>query len=154
MSTGDPLRLCSSMKSLVKTAPELPPPPYTWLMTTWLVELQTLGLRLKKVAAAGVPSAVLRVSVTVLATVTVCEVPAVSAEVVTVTDLPLTVAADAVAPLLKVNWLPLACTDAAEIERLKFTVTEVLVTGEALATVGPGQLLMTTSLATHALGWA
>src|SRR5918997_7038932 len=24
----------SSMKSLVRVAPELPPPPYTWLMTT------------------------------------------------------------------------------------------------------------------------
>jgi hypothetical protein len=28
------LRLNSSMKSLRSVAPELPPPPYTWLMTT------------------------------------------------------------------------------------------------------------------------
>src|SRR5262245_23893879 len=27
-------RLYSSMKSLVNVAPELPPPPYTWLITT------------------------------------------------------------------------------------------------------------------------
>src|SRR5690606_24752361 len=26
--------LCSSMKSLFQVAPELPPPPYTWLITT------------------------------------------------------------------------------------------------------------------------
>src|SRR5262249_19022635 len=27
-------RLCSSMKSFLYWAPELPPPPYTWLMTS------------------------------------------------------------------------------------------------------------------------
>ncbi len=32
--TSDPLRLNSSTKSLVSGAPELPPPPYTWLITT------------------------------------------------------------------------------------------------------------------------
>src|SRR5438270_1899851 len=34
MFTGDAVGLKSSMKSLVNVAPELPPPPYSWLMTT------------------------------------------------------------------------------------------------------------------------
>src|SRR3546814_6722752 len=33
--------LCSSMKSLFRVAPELPPPPYTWLITTCACAAQT-----------------------------------------------------------------------------------------------------------------
>ena len=32
--TADVPRLCSSMKSFLNVAPEFPPPPYIWLMTT------------------------------------------------------------------------------------------------------------------------
>src|SRR3546814_8102127 len=33
--------LCSSMKSIFRVAPELPPPPYTWLITTCACAEQT-----------------------------------------------------------------------------------------------------------------
>src|SRR3546814_12020807 len=33
--------LCSSMKSLFRVAPELPPPPYPWLITTCACAAQT-----------------------------------------------------------------------------------------------------------------
>src|SRR5204862_8036461 len=38
-STGSVPGLNSSMKSFLMVAPELPPPPYTWLMRTWGAEL-------------------------------------------------------------------------------------------------------------------
>src|SRR2546426_5161374 len=39
-STGSVPGLNSSMKSFLRVAPELPPPPYTWLIPTWGAELR------------------------------------------------------------------------------------------------------------------
>src|SRR6478735_2341089 len=67
---------------------------------------------------------------------------------------PLTVAALAVRPPLKVNWLPSATRVLPSIARLKVTTTLSAAVDSAVVTLGAGQLVIIRSEATQAEGSA